>query len=190
MARTMKRKSHTNKKFGKQNGKRGSKKVYKKKNSKGLRKNTKKRMHRRRRGSKKMRGGADNIPPFDADEDAIPPVENHNMDLDEDEEAPDFGDEEEQEQQDLNDSGSLHPSDLQGITRESGETTRDTGLSVSNPDLSMSSFSMGEPEGEEEQQEGGKRRKGKKTQKRRGKKGGELPDDYNPNNRSPDLDHD
>jgi len=51
---------------------------------------------------------------------------------------------------------------------------------------------MGLPEGEEgDSQLGGrKRRKGKKTQKRRGKKGGELPDDYNPNNRSPDLDHD
>jgi hypothetical protein len=94
----------------------------------------------------------------------------------------------------LDDSGSLHLSDLQSITRESGETTRDTGLSVSNPNLSMSSFSMGEPEGEEgeeeEEQEGGKRRKGKKTQKRRrGKKGGELPFDYNPNDRDPDADH-
>jgi hypothetical protein len=92
----------------------------------------------------------------------------------------------------LDDSGSLHLSDLQSITRESGETTRDTGLSVSNPNLSMSSFSMGENEGEEgeEEQEGGKRRKGKKTQKRRrGKKGGELPFDYNPNDRDPDADH-
>jgi hypothetical protein len=56
----------------------------------------------------------------------------------------------------------------------------------------MSSFSMGEPEGEEreEEQEGGKRRKGKKTQKRRrGKKGGELPFDYNPNDRDPDAYH-
>jgi len=199
----MKRKLRTNKKFGKRATKRATKKNYKKKNSKGLRKTTKKRMHRRR-GSRKMRGGVDpkdDEPFFAADEDAILPLQDdgeeeevHNLDLGEGE---NLNLDDDAEMSGFDDNGSLHLSDLEGDTRESGETTRDTGLSVSNPDLSISSFSMDEPQGEEEpSQMGGKRRKGikrvgKKTQKRRrGKKGGELPGDYNPNDRSPDLDHD
>lgn len=197
MARTMKRKLRTNKKFGKRATKRSTKKNYKKKNLTSLRKMTKKRMHRRRRGSRKMRGGVepeDDEPFFAADEDAILPAygeeEDHDLDVGDGEGPPDFGDES---------NGPLNMSDLQGITRDSGETSVDTGLSESNPNLSMSSFSMGEPEGEEGEEDlsqmGGKKkkrkgRKGKKTQKRRGKKGGELPGDYNPNDRSPDLDHD
>ena len=193
----MKRKLRTNKKFGNRKSKRNSKKIYKKKNLTGLRKMTKKRMHRRR-GSRKMRGGADtpsdpDVPvDLDLNESAILPVEDeeevHNLDVGEGEGPPDFDDES---------NGPLNMSDLQGITRDSGETSVDTGLSESNPNFStMSSFSMGQPEGEEGEEEeeehlGGKkkkRRKGKKTQKRRVKKGGELPIDYNPNDRE-DLDH-
>lgn len=187
----MKRKLRTNKKFGKRATKRSTKKNYKKKNLTSLRKMTKKRMHRRRRGSRKMRGGVE--PFFAADVGAILPAEgeeeDHDLDVGDGEEPPDFGDES---------NGPLNMSDLQGNTRYSGETSVDTGLSVSNPNFSsMSSFSMDEHEGEEEEEQlGGKKkkrkgRKGKKTQKRRrGKKGGELPGDYNLNDRSPDLDHD
>jgi hypothetical protein len=143
-----------------------------------------------------MRGGADtpsdpDVPvDLDLNESAILPVKDeevHNLYVGEGEGEgpPDFDDES---------NGPLNMSDLQDITRDSGEISVDTGLSESNPNFStMSSFSMGQPEGEEEEekQSGGKkkkRRKGKKTQKRRVKKGGELPIDYNPNDRE-DLDH-
>jgi hypothetical protein len=165
-----------------------------------------------------MRGG---VTPDDDNEDTpfnaaevsviIPPEgeEEHDL-IDDDDDGNVFQDEEQSVlgYNSLDDSGSLHMSDLENPTRElSGETTRDTGLSVSNPRLSMSSFSMVEPEGEENEeenegeeneqeneeeneeeneqeneQEGGKRkrRKGKKTQKRRrGKKGGENPPTFN-----------
>ena len=190
MARTMKRKYCTSKQIGKkvgnQKSKRNSKKIYKKKNFTKLRKTT---MKKGRRGSRKMHGGAY---PFDSDESGIQPVddeeEEHELDLDAGEGEQDL---------DLDDSlndGSLHLSDLNSVTRESGNTTGDSGLSESNPDLSVSSYSTDQLEGEEEEpsQLGGKKRKGrkgKKTQKRRRvKKGGELSADFNPNDRE-DPDH-
>jgi hypothetical protein len=138
MARTMKRKLRTNKKFGNRKSKRNSKKIYKKKNLTSLRKTTMKKRSNRRRGSRKMRGGV--TPPFDSNESAILPLQNdeevHDLDLGKGEEPPDFGDES---------NGPLNMSDLQGMTRDSGDTTGDSGLSVSNPNLSISSFSMGLP---------------------------------------------
>ena len=120
------------------------------------RKNQKTRKGRTRKMRRKMKGGVNE--PFDADESVILEDDNdeHNVSL-----------------------GTMHTDELDISTPDSadaGNTTIDTGLSVSNPNLSISSFSMDETEGEVTTG-GGKRRRNI----RRCKKGGEMPQDFNPN---------
>ena len=122
------------------------------------RKNQKTRKGRTRKMRRKMKGGVNE--PFDADESVILEDDNdeHNVSL-----------------------GTMHTDELDISTPDSadaGNTTIDTGLSVSNPNLSISSFSMDETEGEVTTG-GGKRRR--RRNNRRCKKGGEMPQDFNPN---------
>ena len=175
----MKRKLRTNKKFSKQNGKRGSKKVYKKRNSKSLRKTTK----RGRSGSRKMRGGADL---FDTDESTIlSDGESHDLDtslsLDETHDEEGHTDSEAETTRSQNSFSGV--AGLSGISageqgpNASFENSAGT-MSVGELDLSNASSASGVTDRSDSF--GGKRRKGKKTQKRRrGKKGGENPPTFN-----------
>jgi hypothetical protein len=189
----MKRKLRTNKKFGKKNGKRGSKKVYKKRNSKSLRKTTK----RGRRGSRKMRGGADDL--FDTTESTIPVAQEDIHELDTDtslslDETTGEGHTTSETGTGTTNSFSNVASNLQGNSSNISaisNATSDGTMTVGELDLSNASSASGVTDRPDMSTSfGGKRRKGKKTQKRRrGKKGGELPFDYNPNDRDPDADH-
>lgn len=119
---------------------------------------TRKGRGRTRKMRRKMKGGVND--PFDADESAIMEDDNdeHNISL-----------------------GTMHTDELDISTPDSadaGNTTIDSGLSVSNPNLSISSFSMDETEGEVTTG-GGKRKR--RRNNRRYKKGGEMPQDFNPN---------
>jgi len=83
-------------------------------------------------------------------------------------------------------------SNISNISAISNATSAGT-MTVGELDLSNASSASGVTDGSKMSTSfpGGKRIKGKKIQKRRrGKKGGELPFDYNPNDRDPDADHD
>jgi hypothetical protein len=198
----MKRKSHTNKKFGKQNGKRVSKKVYKKRTSKRLRKTTK----RGRRGSRKMRGGNGKegdtsvsaisqgvvgaLPPFNADQSVILGDENNNdvsvgsINLSNTEDG-----ETDSEARTTTSFSSVTGLSLSGV--EAGQQDPNASFNSTDSSLHLSDLQLPLPNASANASisgatdmstsfDGGKRRKGKKKQKRRrGKKGGENPPTFN-----------
>jgi hypothetical protein len=190
----MKRNLRKSKKIGKRVSK---KRVYKKRNFTSLRKITTKKQTRRR-GPRKMRGG---IPPFYADESYIEeePEDNNNLDttlsLDEtinEEGQTDF----EGESTNANSFSNVaielpgNPFNDSNISAISNNNNTSAGtMSVGELDLNNASTSGNTTLSSVSR--GGRREKGKKTQKRRmGKKGGELPFDYNPNDVDKDAVHD
>lgn len=178
----MKRKSRTNKRVGKKFGKRSSKKVYKKKMTK-----------KSRRSSRKMRGGAD---PFHVGQPIIEqnPEDVHDLDtsLSLDATNDEEGHTDSEAETQTTNSFSNVASNLQGNTSNISAISNDNSAgTMSVGELNLSNASSMSGATDMSTSFGGKRRKGKKTQKRRrGKKGGELPSDYNPNDRDPDPSHD
>ena len=192
----MKRRIRANKKFGK----RGSKKVYKKRNFMRLQKTMSKKQTRRC-GPRKIRGG---IPPFYAEESYIEedPEDYHNLEttlsLDEtmDEEGQTDSEGESRNANSFSNVATELPgnpfngSTISNISAISNNNNTSAGtMSVGELDLNNASTSGNTTFSSVSR--GGRREKGKKTQKRRmGKKGGELPFDYNPNDVDKDVVHD
>jgi hypothetical protein len=175
----MKRKSRTNKRIGKRTSKRNSKKVYKKRNLKSLRKTRRSNRSKIVTKRRAFKGGLneENTQIKKKLESELQFPIQHAEDDEHNFSVGSLG---------TSVDDTMHTDELNiSQTSESGDTTLpDDGLSFSNITHSLGNMGhsdLTDSTSETNATAGGKRR--------RGKKGGELPFDYNPNDRDPDAYH-